>query len=228
MLTAFILSSLVLALTPGPGVVYIVTRTLSQGRAAGLASVTGVALGNMGMACAAAFGLASLMNLSALAFNLVKWAGVAYLFYLGWKAVRISAAPSLPGADAAVLSGHGVDTFVDSGGRGPRASTWKVCRDGAIVSLLNPKTALFYAAFLPQFVDPAGPALAQSLAYGTGFVAIAAVTDSLYVLAAARLAPLLGSVLPQAGTWTRWLPASVYVGLGLLTALTGQRTPSAP
>ena len=132
---AFVLASLVLAVTPGPGVLYIVTRTLAQGRAAGLASVAGVALGNLGNALAASLGLAALFALSSLAFAVVKWAGAAYLVWLGVRALR-----QPPAAAAAAAPAF----------EPPRLA--RIVRDGFVVALLNPKTALFFAAFLPQFL----------------------------------------------------------------------------
>ena len=199
----FLLASTVLAVTPGPGVLYIVTRTLAQGRRVGLASVAGVALGNFGNALAASLGVAAVLALSSLAFNVLKWAGAAYLVWLGIKALR--ATPAGPAAPAAAAPD----------GR-------RVLRDGFWVALLNPKTALFFAAFLPQFIDAQAPAAAQGLLLGSCFVAIAALTDSLWVLAAARAAPRLAGLggTPAAG---RYAVAAVYIGLGLLTAASGSR-----
>jgi threonine/homoserine/homoserine lactone efflux protein len=199
LLAAFGLASLVLAATPGPGVLYIVTRTLAQGRRAGLASVAGVALGNLGNAMAASLGLAALLAVSSLAFTVVKFAGAAYLVWLGIKALReTSVAAPLAQFDA------------------PRHG--RILRDGFVVALLNPKTALFFAAFLPQFIDPAGSAVLQSAAFGSSFVAIAACTDTAYVLAAGAAAPALGA-LGRTRTLGRYATAMVYLGLGVFTAL---------
>lgn len=151
-----------------------------------------------------AFGLASLvLAVSATAFAVLKWAGVAYLIYLGLTALR--APPGgLPAAPA-------------------QAPAWRrVLRDGFWAALLNPKTTLFFAAFLPQFIDPAAPALAQSLALGGAFVAIAACTDTVYVLLAQRVAAALQD-LPHAATLVRRAQAAVYFGLGLLAVTTSQR-----
>lgn len=203
LLAAFGVASLVLAATPGPGVLYIVTRTLAQGRRAGLASVAGVALGNLGNALAASLGLAALLAVSTLAFSIVKFAGAAYLVWLGIKALRdTGAAPTNPEFEA------------------PRHG--RILRDGFIVALLNPKTALFFAAFLPQFIDPAGSAVRQSALYGAAFVAIAACTDSAYVLAAGVAAPAL-SGLGRVRALGRWATALIYFGLGAFTALSGQK-----
>jgi threonine/homoserine/homoserine lactone efflux protein len=203
LLAGFALASLVLAATPGPGVLYIVTRTLAQGRRAGLASVAGVALGNLGNAMAASLGLAALLAVSSLAFTVLKFAGAAYLIGLGVKALRDAGAAA---ADAAP------DVARDARRPG------RILRDGFVVALLNPKTALFFAAFLPQFIDPAASAAAQSALFGAAFVAIAACTDSAYVLAAGAVAPVLGG-LGRARRAGRYASAAVYVGLGVATAL---------
>jgi threonine/homoserine/homoserine lactone efflux protein len=203
LVAGFALASLVLAATPGPGVLYIVTRTLAQGRRAGLASVAGVALGNLGNAMAASLGLAALLAVSTLAFTVVKFAGAAYLVWLGIKALRETGAASL---------GSGTDEQRDA--RSPR----RILRDGLVVALLNPKTALFFAAFLPQFINPTGSAVMQSALFGSAFVAIAACTDTAYVLASGAVAPLLAG-LGRARHVGRYATAAVYLGLGMATAL---------
>ena len=201
MLAAFGLASLVLAATPGPGVVYIVARTLAQGRSAGLASVLGVALGNFGNALGASLGLAALLAVSALAFTVVKFAGAAYLVWLGIQALR--AKPATAAAPAPEPT--------------PIPRIW---RQGVVVALLNPKTALFFAAFLPQFIDPGSAGATQGVLYGAAFVAIAACTDSLYVLVASVAAPALGG-LRQASASGRYVVAAIYIGLGIYTATSG-------
>ena len=152
LLVAFAIASLVLAATPGPGVLYIVTRTLAQGRRAGLASVAGVALGNLGNALAASLGLAALLAVSTLVFDIVKYAGAAYLLYLGIKALRGS-------------------TRIGSATAPVAAAPSRILRDGFVVSLLNPKTALFSAAVGQR--TRLGPRTARWLnrAVGTLFVA---------------------------------------------------------
>lgn len=207
LLAAFVAASLVLAITPGPGVLYIVTRTLAQGRRAGLASVAGVALGNFGNALGASLGLAALFAVSPWAFTAFQFGGAGYLVWLGLKALRA------PPAVAAVF-----DT-IDAVGGG------RIFRDGFVVALLNPKTALFFAAFLPQFMNPDAPPMPQSVALGALFVVTAAATDSAYALAAASIAtPLMRwqhSWMP--GRWTAWLTAATLIGLGVFTATTGSR-----
>ncbi len=204
LLLAFVGASLVLALTPGPAVVYILARTLAQGRACGLASVWGVALGNLGNAIGAALGLAALFAVSAAAFTVVKWAGAAYLVYLGVRLWRAAPAGA-PAMDAAAAPP-------------PAQPLARVFRDGFLVALLNPKTSLFFAAFLPQFMDGQGSALAQTLALGSVFVAIACCTDLAYVLAASLVAPRLARS-GRLAVWGNRLAGSSFIGLGVLTAL---------
>jgi threonine/homoserine/homoserine lactone efflux protein len=199
--SAFMAASLVLAITPGPGVIYIVSRGALHGRGAALASVAGVAVGNLVNAFAAALGLATLFAVSSLAFTFVKYAGAAYLFWLGWR-MLVSAAPASHGAP-------------------PAGSTWRVFRDGLLVAAFNPKTALFFAAFLPQFFGSPANAAAQGLLLGAIFVAVAAVTDSIYALLAGALAPVIGR---GSGPWIRRVGGGIFLGLGALAALTGART----
>ena len=203
LLAAFLLASLALAATPGPGVVYIVARTVAQGRRAGLASVVGVALGNFGNAMGASVGLAALFALSSVAFTVVKLAGAAYLIYLGVAALRSS------NANAQVR-------------QFPKPQLGRIFRDGFLVALLNPKTAIFFAAFLPQFINPTASAIVQSVLFGTVFVLIAACTDTAYVLAASAAAPAVGNgkIARRLG---RYATAMVFIGLGVFTAFSGTR-----
>jgi threonine/homoserine/homoserine lactone efflux protein len=201
-LAVFLLASLVLAVTPGPGVIYLVTRTLAAGRRAGFASVGGVALGNLGNATLASLGLAALLAVSVRAFTTAKLAGAAYLISLGIREWRRARQPPLERP-------------------GPQVTGARVFRDGFVVALLNPKTALFFGAFLPQFVDPARSPLVQSLALGAAFVAIAACTDTLYVLAADRLAPRIAR-LGARPAMTR-LAGLSFIALGLIAACSDSR-----
>jgi threonine/homoserine/homoserine lactone efflux protein len=201
--TAFLVASFLLAVTPGPGVFYVVTRSVAQGRRAGLASVAGVALGNLGNAIGASIGLAALFAVSSVAFTAVKYLGALYLVWLGVQALR---APTTP----ATLEPLGA------------AALRRIFGDGFLVALLNPKTTIFYAAFLPQFVREPGT-LAQTLVLGAIFVAMAAATDSVYAACAGAARPWLqrASAIARLG---RWLTAGAFIGLGVLTALTSQRS----
>ncbi len=210
-LAAFVLASALLAVTPGPGVVYIVTRTLVQGRCAGWASVAGVALGNLLNAAGASLGLAALLALSRTAFTLLQVAGALYLFWLGAQALRATTPTT--------SRDHAASPHVPA-----HAHVWPLFRDGALVALLNPKTALFFAAFLPQFMSAGSAAWPQAMALGALFVGIAACSDAIYVALAARLAPKL---LARRGarSGARLAAAAVYLSLGLATLVTGTRQP---
>lgn len=186
--------------TPGPAVVYIVARTLAQGRACGLASVLDVALGNRSNALGAALGLAAVFAVSSAAFTAVKLAGAAYLVYLGIRMWRTA----LPVADAT-----------------PQRLAQplrRVFRDGFMVALLNPKSTLFFAAFLPQFMDAHGNPLMQTVALGGVFVGIACCTDVLYVLMASLVAPRLRRAAWSGRRGNRFA-GTLFIGLGLLTAM---------
>ena len=142
LLTTFLVASVVLAVTPGPGVIYIVTRSLLQGRRSGLASVAGVAIGNLGNAFAASLGLAAIFAASSVAYSIVKYLGAAYLIYLGIKSIRSRVETSTPTVAEVPLR--------------------TVFRDGLLVAVFNPKTAIFFAAFLPQFLTMGRPSASSS------------------------------------------------------------------
>ena len=200
LLLAFVGASLALAVTPGPAVIYIVARTLAQGRACGLASVLGVALGNFSNAVGAALGLAALFAVSSAAFTVVKWAGAAYLVYLGIRMWR--SAPAI----------------ADATPQAPAQPVRRVFRDGFVVALLNPKTTLFFAAFLPQFIDSHASPLMQTLALGSVFVGIACCTDLIYVLTASLIAPRLNRAASHS-VWGNRIAGTSFIGLGVLTAM---------
>jgi threonine/homoserine/homoserine lactone efflux protein len=204
LLLAFLTASFILAITPGPAVVYILARTLSQGRSSGLASAAGVALGNLGNAIGAAVGLAALFAVSSAAFTVVKWAGAAYLIVMGVKMLRAAGAATTA-----------------SNPRVAPLKRWRIFRDGFLVALLNPKTALFFAAFLPQFMTAHASPLLQSLMLGASFVAVAACTDLFYVLAASLVAPRIGQLGAQA-RWGQRAAGASFIGLGLLTAFSSR------
>lgn len=204
LLTAFVVASLLLAVTPGPAVIYIVTRSAVPGRRSGLASVAGVALGNLGNAAGASLGLAAVFAVSATAFAVVKYAGALYLITLGVRALR---APSTEAAPA----------------RPAPERLRRLFRDGFIVALLNPKTAMFFAAFLPQFMAPGSASAVQGVALAVVFVAIAATTDSAYALASSAVAPLLWRAR-GVGMLRRYVAGGSFIGLGVFTALSGSRS----
>lgn len=206
LLSAFLVASLILAVTPGPGVFYVVTRSVAQGRRSGLASVAGVALGNLGNAIGASLGLAAIFAVSSLAFTVIKYAGALYLVYLGIQAMRAPrSAGDTPVAEPQPLR--------------------QIFREGFIVALFNPKTALFFAAFLPQFMSTDAAPIVQSILLGSLFVAIAAVTDTAYAITAGAVAPAL-SRARGIRALGRYLTGSAFIGLALFTALAGKRAGS--
>jgi threonine/homoserine/homoserine lactone efflux protein len=192
----FGLAALALLAIPGPAVLYIVVQSAEQGRRAGLASVAGVHLGTLVHVAAASAGLSALIVASSLAFSAVKYAGAAYLIYLGVR--RLLARDPL--------------RQVERDGEPLRRAFAR----GAIVNLLNPKTALFFLAFLPQFVAPArGGVWSQALVLGFVFVGLGLVTDSLYALAAGSVAGLLR----RKRDGVRYGSGIVFIALGASAAL---------
>jgi threonine/homoserine/homoserine lactone efflux protein len=200
-LALFAAAALALAVVPGPAVLYIVTRSVDQGRTAGLVSALGIAVGGLVHVTAATIGLSSLLASSATAFTIVKYAGAAYLVFLGVR--------RLLGRDEE-----------DEAGDRPVRGRWRLFRDGVVVNVLNPKTALFFLAFLPQFVEPNGamPAV-QILMLGLLFVGIAFCSDSIWAFAAGTL----GGWLRQSRGYLvvrRWISGTVFVVLGASAART--------
>jgi threonine/homoserine/homoserine lactone efflux protein len=200
----FIGAALALLLVPGPAVLYITARSASQGRMAGLVSVLAIETANFLQAAAAALGLAAIVYSSALAFDVVKYLGAAYLIYLGIGKLFFSKEKE---AEEAVEP----------------ESLWRIYWQGFAINLLNPKTALFFFSFLPQFIAPErGNVTAQTFLLGAIFVGLAVITDSLYAMLASSLAgQLKGSRSFQKGG--RYFAGLIYIGLGITTALTGSK-----
>lgn len=202
-LVVFVLAALALLVVPGPAVLYIVARSLHHGRRAGLVSVLGVGTGGLVHVLAAAMGLSAIVMSSALLFTVVKYLGAAYLVYLGvrtWLAREEAHEFALPAA----------------------RSLPQVFWQGALVNALNPKTALFFLAFLPQFVQPdKGPVVVQTLVLGVLFLLLAVVSDSGYAL----LAGALGERLQGNRVFARrqkYVTGGIYVALGVGTATMGR------
>jgi threonine/homoserine/homoserine lactone efflux protein len=196
----FVVAALVLLITPGPAVLYIVTRSIDQGRRAGLVSMLGVHVGTLVHVAAAAVGLSAVLVASATAFTAVKWLGAAYLVYLG---VRRILDRTVTGSVAS--------------GRSRRLR--RAFLDGVVVNTLNPKTALFFLAFLPQFVDLSrGRAGAQILGLGLLFVLLGTLTDGAYALGAGTAARWLRG-RPRFLAGERWVSGGVYIGLGVVAAV---------
>jgi threonine/homoserine/homoserine lactone efflux protein len=196
-LWVFCLTALALLLIPGPAVLYVVVQGAEQGRRVGLASVAGIHLGTLVHVFAATVGLSALIVTSALAFNVVKYAGALYLIYIGVRKLLGRNDPSLePGEQ--------------------RVSYRRAFVRGTVVNVLNPKTALFFLALLPQFVDPdRGGVWSQALVLGLLFACLGSVTDSLYTLAAGTV----GGFLRRRRRGMRYGSGIVFVGLGAAAAL---------
>jgi threonine/homoserine/homoserine lactone efflux protein len=196
----FVAASVVLLLTPGPAVLYIVARSVKQGRAAGLVSVLGIHLGTIVHITAAAVGLSALVVSSALAFAIVKYLGAAYLIWIG---IRTFMARDLDAQALAV----------------PAEPLHRVFRDGFVVNLFNPKTAIFFLAFLPQFVDPGRGALHwQILVLGLTFMGLGIVSDGVFALVAGTA----GNFLRRNRRFLRaqrWFAGISFIGLGVTAAL---------
>jgi threonine/homoserine/homoserine lactone efflux protein len=201
----FFVASLVLLVTPGPAVLYIVARSIDQGRVAGVVSVLGVSFGTLFHVGAAALGISALLVSSALAFNVVKYLGAAYLVYLGVRKLRER------------------DTPLHLGTTEPRELS-RIFYEGTLVNLLNPKTALFFFAFLPQFVDPArGPVAVQIVLLGAIMVAMGVCSDGAYAL----LAGTVGHWLKSSARFLRgqrYLTGGIYMTLGIMTAFGGSHS----
>src|SRR5207247_2030501 len=187
----FGLAALALLAIPGPAVLYIVFQSAEQGRRVGLASVAGVHLGTLVHVAAASAGLSAVIVASSLAFSVVKYAGAAYLVYLGIRK----------------LLERNEETRIER----RREPLRRAFMRGTIVNALNPKTALFFLAFLPQFVAPdRGGVWSQALVLGFVFVGLGLVTDSLYALAAGTV----GGLLRRRRRGMRYGSGVVFVGLG--------------
>jgi threonine/homoserine/homoserine lactone efflux protein len=198
-LVLFGAAALALIVVPGPAVLYIVAQSIDRGRLAGIVSALGVAVGGLVHVTAAAIGLSSLLVSSATAFAVVKYAGAAYLIGLGLHTLLVRRAEP-----AAIVPRE----------RRLRRRFWQ----GVVVNVLNPKTALFFFAFLPQFVDPdKGSAALQIGILGLLFVALAVLSDSVWALAAGSASERLRGSRRFLAV-QRYVSGSVFVGLGALTA----------
>jgi threonine/homoserine/homoserine lactone efflux protein len=192
----FGLAALALLLIPGPSVLFVVFQSAEQGRRVGLASVAGIHLGTLVHVAAASAGLSALIVASSLAFSVVKYAGAAYLIYLGIR--------KLLDRDAEIQVER------------EREPLRRAVVRGMVVNVLNPKTALFFLAFLPQFVVPdRGGVWSQALILGFVFVGLGLITDSLYALAAGTV----GGVLKGRRSAVRYGSGIVFIALGATAAL---------
>ena len=193
-LLLFVSAAMVLLAIPGPAVLYILGRSIGQGRRAGVVSALGIGVGTLVHVAAAAIGLSALLVSSATAFSLVKYLGAAYLIYLGVQKLRRE------------------DSF-EAAGQTERAKLSRIFGQGIVVNILNPKTALFFFAFLPQFVDPTrGKVAVQILFLGVLFAVMGVMSDSVWALSS-------GTVAHWLRRDKRWMRTQRYVSGGMLISL---------
>lgn len=201
----FVGSALALLLIPGPAVLYIFARSLEQGRLAGFVSILGIHAATVVHVVIAALGLSAILASSALAFGAIQYAGAAYLTWLGLK--RLLGQSYTPD-DNVTLKAHGYG---------------RLLRDGFVVNLLNPKTALFFLAFLPQFVDVGRGQVAMQIAFlGLVYTILGIITDGSYALAAG----FAGNYLKRNRgflTAERYVSGILLIGLGITAAFAGNR-----
>ncbi len=198
----FITACTVLNLAPGPDTIYITSRTMAQGKISGFLSALGVCTGAMLHALAAGIGLSMILTTSAFAFGVIKWLGAAYFFYLGYKAIR---------GKSSTKSFHPTDNIQSS-------NNWSIYFQGILVDLLNPKTALFFLAFIPQFIDvQQGPQLSQFLILGLVVIVDALIIEYVLIMFADKLS----IALRRNHQLTRWLECgmgTIMIALGFRLA----------
>ena len=203
----FFAASWVLIVTPGPDMIYVITRGMAQGRKAGMISAIGVTLGILVHTLFAAFGLAVILKTSAMAFLMVKYAGGAYLIWIGIKSIKSSGDPSVYSLNSPA----------------PAMTAKKVFIQGMFTNVLNPKVALFFLAFLPQFVDPAGMNASLQMA-GLGIVF--ALFGLIFLVGLGYFSGHLGSWLStrkKLAERIQWVTGSILIGLGIRLALSVDR-----
>ena len=205
----FVVASVLLVLTPGPNLLYLISRTLCQGRTAGIVSLAGTTTGFVVHILAAALGLTAVFIAVPLVYDALRWAGAAYLLWLAWDAVR----PRPEGRRGDAFAPRSL----------PEVSRGRLFRMGFLTSILNPKVALFYVALFPQFVEPSrGSVLLQSLMLGATQIGIALVGDLCFVLSAAAIARWLAG-RPVWAAAQRWVLAGVFAGIAAKLMLDERR-----
>lgn len=197
-------AALALLLLPGPAVLYIVTRSASQGRRAGLVSVVGIHVGTLVHIAAAVLGLSALLVASATAFSVVKLAGALYLVWLGVTTLRRRSG------------------LVDTAAGVTVRSSRRIFVDGVVLNILNPKTAVFFLAFVPQFIDvDAGHTTVQLVVLGVLFIGLGLVTDGAYALAGGWIGGRLRRS-PRLARRSETTAGTIYLGLGFATAMSAR------
>jgi threonine/homoserine/homoserine lactone efflux protein len=201
-LTVFMMATLALLIIPGPAVLYIVARSIDQGLKAGIVSILGISVGTLFHVAGAALGVSAVLVSSALVFSMLKYAGAAYLIYLGIRKLLERNGQTQPTVPA-------------------NGNLSRVFYQGVLVNLLNPKTALFFFAFLPQFVDiSAGSATIQMLFLGAVFVVTGIISDGIYAFLAGKVSVWLKNN-PRLIQAQQYVSGSIYVLPGIATALSG-------
>lgn len=204
-LTLFFIAGMVLLITPGPAVLYIVAQSIDQGKSAGIVSTLGIAVGTLFHVAAAAIGISAILMSSVLVFNIVKYAGAAYLIYLGIKTLL---------SREEIRSPQQIE----------RKKLSRIFYQGIIVNLLNPKTALFFFAFLPQFINHSNgrPVAIQILFLGIIFILMGIVSDGIYALLAGSLGRWFRNN-PRFINNRKYLTGSIYLLLGIVAAFSSQK-----
>ena len=198
----FVPAAVLILLIPGPAVLYVVTRSVGQGRGAGLVSAVGLGVGNMVHVVAAALGLSALVASSAVAFSAVKYVGAAYLIFIGVRRI--------------------LERDEDANEDRPPRSLRRIFAQGIVVNVLNPKVALFFLAFLPQFVDPSRGGVAWQVFWlGLTFAAIGVVTDGAYGMVGGTIGRLLRTSARFRRS-ERYVSGGIFISLGVAAALTSR------
>lgn len=199
----FIVACTVLNTVPGPDTIYITTKTISQGRLSGMLSALGVCTGAMVHATAAGMGLSAILATSAYAFTIVKWIGALYLIYLGYKAIAITLKTEQQSFDAKKLS------------TSPKKHLWQIYFQGVLVDILNPKTALFFLAFIPQFINPeAGNSVWQFIFLGLIVIINALIIEVVLISFASKTTDFLRTS-KSLSNWIERSMGMTLIGLGL-------------
>lgn len=204
--TSFFTAAILLNIAPGPDIAFILGQTIKGGRRAGFAAMFGIWAGAFVHVILAVMGLTAILATSAVAFSIVKWIGAAYLIWLGYKALKSTG------------GGFINDKDLKQTGKGNYLPV-KIFRQGAMTAILNPKTAIFFLAFLPQFIVPgAGPVAAQVMLHGCLIIIVAAFVEPPLILLAARLVRGLRNN-ERFGLWLDRSLGALFIGLGVRLAL---------
>ena len=197
----FFSAAFAINISPGPDLIYILSKTIAQGRKIGIASSLGVCTGALFHVFAAALGISAILATSALAFSIVKYVGAAYLIYLGIQALR----------------SKGIS--FESPKKGNKTTAWKAFKQGVLIDILNPKVAIFFMAFLPQFIRPdMGSTSVQMLYLGFLVILVAIFVEFFIVLTAAKTTNFFRNN-QQSAIWLDRVLGSILIGLGIRLAL---------